>query len=294
MTRLISIEELPQYAPGELRLDSAKIGRPDCRLRIFRYAPSDIWVPPSDNFLIVAYRRGVTEMNRRVIGGWKQEHVGQGITTLLTRAEPSHWRWGSEIEVSHLYISPAFMSKTASETFDNEIGAVELHDLLGIDDPVLTWINDQIVCEVAAGSPGGRLCYDALSLQASVHILRKYASLRYKMPTAHGHLRPTHTRMLEDYIEQNISRNITLDELAGICNCTPIQFARKFRSHYGMRPHTFVLKRKIEHACHHLRKDHLALKEIALLSGFADQSHLNRVFRQHLNCTPVEYRRRVG
>jgi AraC family transcriptional regulator len=259
-------------------------------MRVFRYSPSDIDVPPVENFLVVVYRQGTTSMNRRVTGAWKQEHVGHGITTLLTRAESSHWRWGHDIEVSHFYISPTFMLKTASEAFDNEIDAIELHDVLGTDDPVLSWINEQMVREVAAGSPGGRLCYDALSLQASVHILRKYASMRFKMPSSHGRFRPAHARLIEDYVAQNISRNITLDELATLCCCTPVQFARKFNAHYGIRPHAFVLKQKVEQACQLLRKGTLSLKEIALVSGFADQSHLNRVFRQHLNCTPAEYR----
>jgi AraC family transcriptional regulator len=232
-------------------------------------------------------------MNRRVTGAWKQERVGRGITTLLTRAEPSHWRWANDIEVSHFYISPAFMMKTASEAFDRDVGVIELHDLLGIDDPVLGWISEQMVHEVTAGGPGGRLCYDALSLQASVHIARKYAAVTFKMPCAQGQFRPAHARLIEDYIQQNISRNITLDELAAICNCTPIQFARKFNAHYRMRPHAYVLKQKVEQACQYLRKDTLALKEISLLSGFSDQSHLNRVFRQHINCTPAEYRRQV-
>jgi AraC family transcriptional regulator len=57
-----------------------------------------------------------------VTGAWKQERVGRGIATLLTRAEPSHWRWQNDIEVSHLYISPAFLTKTASEAFPNGSG----------------------------------------------------------------------------------------------------------------------------------------------------------------------------
>ncbi|HMN70607.1 MAG TPA: AraC family transcriptional regulator [Rhodoblastus sp.] len=294
MTRFITVDELPQYAPGELRLDSTPVGRPDFRTRVFRYQPSDICVPPTDNFLVVVYRQGATAMNRRVTGAWKQENVGHGVTTLLTRAEPSHWRWGHDIEVSHFYISPDFMLRTACETFDSNIRRVELHDLLGAHDPVLNWINDQIVGEVASGSPGGRLCYDALSLQATVHILRKYACVQFRTPSAHGRFRPVHARLIEDYIAQNIARSITMDELATLCCCTPVQFARKFNAHYGMRPHAFIIKRKIERACGYLRKGDLALKEIALASGFADQSHLNRVFRRQLDCTPAEYRRRAS
>ncbi len=38
MGQLITVEELPRYAPGELKLDSTPVGRNDFRLRIFRYA----------------------------------------------------------------------------------------------------------------------------------------------------------------------------------------------------------------------------------------------------------------
>jgi AraC family transcriptional regulator len=79
--------------------------------------------------------------------------------------------------------------------------------------------------------------------------------------------------------------------LADICNCTPVQFARKLHLYYGMRPHAYVLSRKVERACQHLRQDRLALKEIALLSGFSDQSHLNRIFRRYMNITSAEYRK---
>lgn len=291
MGQFITVEELPRYAPGKLMLDSSSAGKSDFRLRVFRYAPSDIWVPPSENFLIVVYREGTTSINRRVSGPWKRDLVGRGVTTLLTRAEASNWRWGHDIEVSHFYIAPSLMAKTASEAFDRDTECVELHDLLRVEDPVLTWIADRMVQEVSEGGPGGRLCYDALALQASVHILRRYASVGFKLPCSQGRFRPAHARLIEDYIEQNISRNITLEELANICNCTPVQFARKFHAHYGVRPHAYVLRRKVERACDHLRKDRLPLKEIALLSGFSDQSHLNRIFRRYLDTTPAEYRK---
>ena len=110
MSRLITVEEVPQYAPGQLMLDSSAIGKADFRLRVFRYGPSDIWAPPPDNYLLVLYREGTTSMSRRVTGPWKQDRVGGGITTILTRAEDSYWRWNQDIEVCHLYISPTLMA----------------------------------------------------------------------------------------------------------------------------------------------------------------------------------------
>jgi hypothetical protein len=81
------------------------------------------------------------------------------------------------IEVSHFCIPPALMAKTASDAFDRDAQSVELHDLLRAEDPILTWIGDQMVQEVAAGGLGGRLCYDALALQGCVHIHTPRCSL---------------------------------------------------------------------------------------------------------------------
>ena len=82
MGKLITVEEVPQYAPGKLMLDSSAMGKADFRLRVFRYGPSDIWVAPPENYLLVLYRKGTTSMSRRVTGPWKQDRVGGGITTL--------------------------------------------------------------------------------------------------------------------------------------------------------------------------------------------------------------------
>jgi len=157
-------------------------------------------------------------------------------------------------------------------------------------DPVLDWVSRQLAHEVSIGAPGGRLCFDALTLQAGVHLLRNYATMRFKPPRPQGRFGSAQARLVEDYIEHNLARNITLEELAGVCNCTPAQFARKFRVHYRMRPHSFVQQRRVEKARCLLGRNTLALKEIALDCGFSDQSHLNRVFRKWLGCTPGQYR----
>ena len=52
----------------------------------------------------------------------------------------------------------------------------------------------------------------------------------------------------------------------------------------------YLLKKKVALACRHLRENRLPLKEIALASGFSDQSHLGRI-SNILNTTPAQYRK---
>jgi len=108
--------------------------------------------------------------------------------------------------------------------FDREVSDLAFHDLLGAHDPVLDWINQRLTEEISTGAPGGRLYFDALALQAGVHLLRNYATVQFKPPRPQGRFGMVQARLIEDYIRHNLARNITLDELAGVCNCTPARW----------------------------------------------------------------------
>ena len=55
-------------------------------------------------------------------------------------------------------------------------------------------------------------------------------------------------------------------------------FSRAFRRTMGVAPHHWLLTRRVEVAKEKLRNTRLPLPEVALVGGFADQSHLTRVF----------------
>jgi AraC family transcriptional regulator len=291
MSSTINYLQLPTYVPGRLVLDSSSLGGTDFRLRIFDYAASDVDIPPLDDYLVVVYRQGETAMNRRVTGPWKQDRVGRGVVSLLTRAENSHWHWGDRVEVTHFYISPASMIRTANEVFDQPAERMELRDVLRADDGVLERSAQYAAHEIAAGEAGGRLFVDALALQANIHILRNYASVTFRRPPAHGPFLRSHAQLIADFIRDNLDRNFSLAELAAVTGFAPDAFTRKFRAYFGMPPHSYVTQVRVEAAAAHLRRGALSIKEIALLTGFADQSHLTRIFRKEMGTTPADYRK---
>jgi transcriptional regulator of acetoin/glycerol metabolism len=105
-----------------------------------------------------------------------------------------------------------------------------------------------------------------------------------------GGLSPAATRRVRDYIEGHLDEKIRLDGLAALTGLSTDHFARAFHQSVGVPPHTYLLRRRLEHVEHMLRETHAPLSEIALATGFSDQSHLARHFRRWAGMSPRQVR----
>jgi len=93
------------------------------------------------------------------------------------------------------------------------------------------------------------------------------------------------------YIETHIGEPITLAHLAATAGLSRMYFAKQFRTTTGMRPHDFVLRKRIERAQHLLAATSDALVDIALSVGFQTQAHFTTVFKKVVGSTPYQWRR---
>jgi transcriptional regulator of acetoin/glycerol metabolism len=111
------------------------------------------------------------------------------------------------------------------------------------------------------------------------------------IPTpSRGGLSPAVTRRVCDYMEGHLDEKIRLDGLAALTGLSTDHFARAFHQSVGVPPHTYLLRRRLEHVEHMLRETHAPLSEIALATGFSDQSHLARHFRRWAGVSPSQVR----
>ena len=111
------------------------------------------------------------------------------------------------------------------------------------------------------------------------------------IPTpSRGGLSPAVTRRICDYIEGHLEEKIRLDGLAALAGLSTDHFARAFQQSVGVPPHAYLLRRRLEHVEHMLRETHAPLSEIALATGFSDQSHLARHFRRWAGVSPRQIR----
>jgi transcriptional regulator of acetoin/glycerol metabolism/AraC-like DNA-binding protein len=109
-------------------------------------------------------------------------------------------------------------------------------------------------------------------------------------PQTRGGLPPGAVRRVREYVEIHLSESIDLAALAGIAGLSLYHFARAFKQSAGVTPHHYLVQRRVERAQELLARTELSLTEIALATGFSDQSHFARHFRQLLGMTPGQFR----
>ena len=93
------------------------------------------------------------------------------------------------------------------------------------------------------------------------------------------------------YIDSNLHRTIHIRDLSAVARRSPAHFSRKFKLAVGNSPHAYVVRRRLERACHLMMTSAEPLSEIALNVGFSDQAHLCRLFRQAFGKSPANWRR---
>jgi AraC family transcriptional regulator len=93
------------------------------------------------------------------------------------------------------------------------------------------------------------------------------------------------------YIDSNLDRTIHIRDLSAVARRSPAHFSRKFKRAVGEPPHAYVVRRRLERACHLMITSTAPLSEIALSVGFSDQAHLCRLFRQAFGQSPANWRR---
>jgi len=105
-----------------------------------------------------------------------------------------------------------------------------------------------------------------------------------------GGLTPRSLQLVCEYIDAHLSDNIQLETLADITGLSRYYFARAFKRSVGIPPHCYLMERRLERAQMLLANTDLSLAQVALESGFHDQSHFSHRFRQATGVTPKTFK----
>ena len=133
------------------------------------------------------------------------------------------------------------------------------------------------------------------SLVTASHILQaEIERCSYGNGSTRGGLATWQVLRVRAYIDSNLHRAIRIRDLSAVARRSPAHFSRKFKLVVGESPHAYVVRRRLERACHLMMTSAVSLREIALSVGFSDQAHLSRRFRQAFGQSPAHWRRERG
>ena len=91
---------------------------------------------------------------------------------------------------------------------------------------------------------------------------------------------------------KNLGRNVSLAELAASVALSPSQFSRVFLDRFGVTPHQYLRRLRMDAAADLLTSTDMSLKDIAQECGYYDQSHMSNEFRKIKHMPPGAYRER--
>lgn len=106
---------------------------------------------------------------------------------------------------------------------------------------------------------------------------------------AAGHPAPE-ARLVREWLADAPLDPPTLAQMAAAVGLSRYQLLRRFAEAYGMPPHAWLLQQRAERSRHLIRRG-ASLAEAAAASGFADQSHMTRIFARQFGFTPGAWRK---
>jgi AraC family transcriptional regulator len=94
-----------------------------------------------------------------------------------------------------------------------------------------------------------------------------------------------------EFVRAHRGRSCALVAVADAVGVHPSHLARVFRRHFRMTLGEYVRERRLQDAVRMLCRGSASLAEIALATGFADQSHLSKAFKRRFGLSPGAFRR---
>ncbi|WP_243047815.1 AraC family transcriptional regulator [Dyella sp. RRB7] len=227
-------------------------------------------------------------------GGVHSSLIKAGHTIIMPAGYPSSWE-GDVAPSARLRVPTSLIAAAAEQLGQHVVTQVEIRNVFEVFDPIIGRLVQTFIAEMELEPhPCQILIVDALSTAIAAHLIRRYnifGVVEVERTRSLGRLEMTR---LTAFVEDNLHRSISLDELANLVNVSRFHFCRIFKQSTGTTAFSFVEQCRIRRAQVLIIETSLSLAEVSLMAGFADQSHFTRRFHFHVGCTPAAFAREHG
>ena len=245
---------------------------------------------------IVVMTRGeqlieVYERNRWKRATYRHDSIGMtpgGMTDRMRRRVNA--AAGPAFKIN-LYIPHALFDE-AADHLGRAGGSTVLHGpmALGYRDGAVRMATQTLLRAARAGAPS--LYSESMAHWLTVHLLTSLRSnrghLEELMPTES--IKTKRLGSVLEFIEHNLSEEVSLDQLAREAAVSKFHFTRLFREATGSTPHRWLSDRRLDAGRRLLETTDLSVSEIAHRCGFSRANYFATAFSSKFGVTPSDYR----
>jgi AraC family transcriptional regulator len=247
-------------------------------------------IPAEDTYVLALY---LTEVPHHELWSRGRLHLSRGYAPNTMRMVNLVGEFRSNITCPHETFV-AYIPRAALNNLAEEHSAPRISDLRcepGTSDCVVTQLAAAVAPAFERPEEASALFVDHLALALCSHLIHAYGGVTL-CESVKGGLSPGQTRRAQEYMAAHWSDDISLIDVAAACNLSRGHFIKAFRVTTGLTPHQWLQRRRVELARDMLLDGPRSIASIAAACGFADQSHLTRVFSRIVGESPAAWRRR--
>jgi AraC-like DNA-binding protein len=196
----------------------------------------------------------------------------------------------SPVDHLQLYLPLKALNTLAQECNLARVDTLDLPLGLGRSDAIVAHLGACLLPALHEQNRIDPLFADSVAVALYTHLLTKYNGAKFS-DAERGRLAGWQVRRAKELLDANLSGEMSITELARQCDLSVGYFTRAFRAAVGAPPHRWLQTRRVERVKSLLRASDHSLAEVALMSGFGDQSHMTKVFTRYVGVSPGEWRR---
>jgi Transcriptional regulator containing an amidase domain and an AraC-type DNA-binding HTH domain len=257
-----------------------------------RYHPAGEYIFPSSSSHLICLHQDSPIRIEQVQNGRTFTHImARGNLQIIPAGTESIWRHREGSAHMHVILTSALLQQVAA---DYDKHHFELLAHFSTQDPRIEHISSALLTEVLEGGTTGRLYAEGLAHALAAHLIHAYTSTPHALPSITRGLSASQLRNITSLIEDRLTEDLSLAELASEVGLSSSHFSSLFRKSTGLSPHHYIVQRRLERAQHLLKSTRLSIGEIASAVGFYDQSHMVRHMRQAMGITPTYIREHLA
>ena len=254
------------YVPAQMRIE--------CRFR----APSNLLVMYDDGIR----RDGETSIDH--LARSKLRNLANKLTFVPANRAFNEWHEPrTPMRFSYLYLDLCRFDGSGHET--------TIYTPRVFFDDSIVWDTATKLRDVVTNGKADKSYVAALTNVLAHELLRSGKEMSQDSSVSRGGLAAWQMRAVTRHIEEQLCERIPLVTLAKLVRLSPSHFCRAFRQSFGIPPHEYHIRRRIEKAKTLLAEREASVTGVGFALGYSHTSSFSVAFRKITGQTPIEFRR---